>query len=78
MAKFADKLTHVVTTGVDGRYDQVTLIEADTLEEINAATVAFRLGAKANCIDIVDVVGGMQAPRRLGRPAAEVPATEAE
>jgi chlorite dismutase len=77
MAKHADKLTHVVTTGVDGRYDQVTLIEADTLEEINAATVDFRLGAKANYIEIVDVVVGMQAPRRLGRSAAEAATTEA-
>lgn len=64
MAKHADKLTHVVCTGVDGRYDQVTMIEADSLEEIHAAAVDFRLGAKANYIDIVDVVVGMKAPPR--------------
>jgi hypothetical protein len=64
MAKHADKLTHVVTSGLDGRYDQVTMIEADTLEEINAAAVDFRLGAKAGYISVVDVVIGMNAPRR--------------
>ncbi len=64
MAKHADKLTHVVTSGLDGRYDQVTMIEADTLEEINAAAVDFRLGAKAGYISVVDVVIGMKAPRR--------------
>ena len=69
MARHADKLTHVVCTGVDGRYDQVTMIEADTLEEINAAAVDFRLGAKAKYIEIVDVVVGMKAPAR-GRGAA--------
>lgn len=68
MAKHSDKLTHVVCTGVDGRYDQVTMIEADTLEEIHAAAVDSRLGAKANYIDIVDVVVGMEAPPR-GQPA---------
>jgi hypothetical protein len=65
MAKHADKLTHVVCTGLDGRYDQITLIEAETLEEINAAAVDFRLGAKANYIDIVDAAVGMKAPRRI-------------
>lgn len=69
MAKHADKLTHVVCSGLDGRYDQVTMIEADTLEEINAAAVDFRLGAKANYIEIVDVVVGMKAPRRLTKSA---------
>lgn len=71
MAKHADKLTHVVCSGLDGRYDQVTMIEADTLEEINAAAVDFRLGAKAKYIDVVDVVVGMKAPRRAQRAAGE-------
>jgi hypothetical protein len=70
MSKHADKLTHIVCTGVDGRYDQVTMIEADTLEEIHEAAVDFRLGAKAGFIDIVDVVVGMKAPRR-GQRAPE-------
>ena len=69
MAKHADKLTHVVCSGLDARYDQVTMIEADTLEEINAAAVDFRLGAKANYIQITDVVIGMKAPQRGQRPA---------
>jgi hypothetical protein len=64
MSEFADMLTHVVCTGLDARYDQVTIVEADTLEEINAAAVAFRLGAKAKYIQVVDVVIGMKAPRR--------------
>jgi hypothetical protein len=65
MAKHADKLRHVVTTGLDGRYDQITLIEAETLEEINAAAVDFRLGAKAGYIDVVDAAVGMVAPPRV-------------
>jgi hypothetical protein len=36
LAKHAKQLTHVVTSGVDGRYDQVTIVEADSLEEIHA------------------------------------------
>lgn len=67
MSKHADKLSHVVCTGLDARYDQVTVIEADTLEEINAAAVDFRLGAKAKYIQIVDVIVGMKAPRRGDR-----------
>jgi hypothetical protein len=64
LSKHSDKLTHVVVTGLDARYDQVTMIEADTLEEIHAAAVDFRLGAKAKFIEIVDVVIGMKAPPR--------------
>ena len=71
LTKHSDKLTHIVCTGLDVRYDQITLIEADTLEEIHAAAVDFRTGAKAGYIDIVDVAVGMKAPRRgraLRRP----------
>ena len=64
LAKHADKLTHTVTSGLDARYDQVTLIEADSLEEIHNAAVDFRMGAKAAYIEIVDVVVGIKAPRR--------------
>jgi hypothetical protein len=37
----------VVTSGVEGRYDQVTIVEGDSLEEIHAAATEFRMGAKA-------------------------------
>jgi hypothetical protein len=70
LAKHSDKLTHVVCSGVDGRYDQVTMIEADTLEEIHAAAIDFKMGAKARYIDIADVVIGMKAPPR--REATQV------
>lgn len=64
LAKFAKQLTHVVCTGVNADYDQITMVEADTLEEINNAAVAFRLGAKGRYIDIVEIVVGMKAPPR--------------
>jgi chlorite dismutase len=64
LAKHAKQLTHVVTSGVDGRYDQVTIVEADSLEEIHAAATEFRMGAKAQYIEITDVVVGMKAPPR--------------
>jgi chlorite dismutase len=64
LAKFAKKLTHVVTSGVNGRYDQVTIVEADSLEEIHAAATEFRMGAKAQYIEIADIVVGMKAPPR--------------
>lgn len=54
----------MVCTGVNGRYDQVTMVEADTLEEINVAATAFRMGNKARYIEIVDIVVGMKAPPR--------------
>lgn len=64
LAQHSDMLTHVVCSGLDARYDQVTMIEADTLEQIHAAAVDFRLGAKAQYIQIVDSVIGMKAPPR--------------
>jgi hypothetical protein len=64
LEKYADKLTHVVCTGLDGRYDQITVIEADTLEEIHNTAVDFLIGAKAKYIDINDVVVGIKAPPR--------------
>lgn len=64
LTKHSDKLTHIVCSGLDARYDQVTMIEADTLEEIHNAAVDFRMGAKAAYIEVVDVVVGIKAPRR--------------
>jgi hypothetical protein len=71
LTKHSDKLSHVVCTGLDGRYDQITVIEADSLEEIHEAAVDFKMGAKAKFIDITDVVVGIKAPPRRevsGRP----------
>ncbi len=64
LSKFSDLLTHVVCSGLNGRYDQVTIVEADTLEQIHAAATEFRMGAKAQYIDVVDVLVGIKAPPR--------------
>lgn len=64
LSKFSDLLTHVVTSGLNGSYDQITIVEADTLEQIHAATTEFRMGAKAAYIDVVDVIVGIKAPPR--------------
>jgi hypothetical protein len=69
LAQYSHLLTHVVCGGVDARYDQVTLIEADTLEEITAAVAAFKIGAKGQYIDVVDMVAGVKAPPRTLPPA---------
>ena len=64
LAKHAGNLTHILTTGMHSSHDQITMVEADTLEEIYDATMDFKLGAKAAYIDIVDVVVGIKAPPR--------------
>jgi hypothetical protein len=64
LTPYSHLLTHVVSAGLSSRYDQVTIIEADTLEEIHSAGVAFRMGAKAAYIDVVDIVVGIKAPPR--------------
>lgn len=64
LEKFSDLLTHVVTSGLTTKYDQVTIVEADTLEQIHAAATEFRMGAKAQYIEIVDMVVGIKAPPR--------------
>ena len=64
LTPYSHLLTHVVCAGLSSRYDQVTMIEADTLEEIHNAGVAFRMGAKANYIDVNDIVVGIKAPPR--------------
>ena len=69
LKQYSHLLTHVVCGGMDGRYDQITLIEADTLEEINAAYAAFKVGAKGQYIDVVDVSIGVKAPPRPPQPA---------
>lgn len=64
LSKYSDMLSHVVCSGLNGSYDQITIVEADTLEQIHAAATEFRMGAKASYIDIVDVVVGIKAPPR--------------
>lgn len=64
LTKYSENLTHLVTIGTDARYDQVTMIEGDSLEEIYNATADFKLGAKAKYIEIVDTVCGIKAPPR--------------
>jgi len=61
LRKYKSSLTHVVCTGLDGRYDQITMIEADRLEEIHFAATDFKVGGKAKYIDIVDAVVGVKA-----------------
>ena len=64
LAKYSNLLTHIVCGGLDARYDQVTMIEADSLEQIHDAATEFRIGAKGQYIDVVDVVVGVKAPPR--------------
>ena len=64
LSKYSPQLAHIVCTGMDERYDQITIIEADTLEEIHNAAVDFRMGAKAAFIDVVQVIVGIKAPPR--------------
>jgi hypothetical protein len=64
LTKHSSKLTHVICTGIDARYDQITMMEADTLEEIYDAAMDFKLGEKAAYIDVVDVIVGIKAPPR--------------
>lgn len=78
LAKFAKMLTHVVCSGVSGKYDQVTIVEADSLEEIHNAATAFRMGAKSRYIEIADVVIGMKAPPRAVAVRSQQEAAERE
>jgi hypothetical protein len=79
LAKFSDLLTHVVCSGLNGKFDQVTIIEADTLEQIHAAATEFRMGSKARYIEVSDVIVGVKAPpRRHGVRLAEAEAAGTE
>jgi hypothetical protein len=64
LTKHSEKLTHIVCTGLDARYDQITMVQAESLEEIHQAAVDFRMGAKARYIDLADIVVGIKAPPR--------------
>jgi hypothetical protein len=64
LAKHSSQLTHVLTTGMHASHDQITMIEADSLEEIYDAVMDFKMGGKAAYIDIVDMVVGIKAPPR--------------
>jgi hypothetical protein len=60
LTKYKSNLTHVVCSGLDPRYDQITIVEADRLEEIHNATVDFKVGAKSRYIDVIDSVIGIK------------------
>jgi len=64
LTKYSPNLTHLICTGLDARYDQITMMEADTLEEIYDAAMDFKLGQKAQYIDVVDVIVSIKAPPR--------------
>jgi hypothetical protein len=64
LTKYSPQLSHLLCTGLDARYDQITMMEADSLEEIYDAAMDFKLGQKAQYIEIVDVVVGIKAPPR--------------
>jgi hypothetical protein len=64
LSKHSSKLSHILCTGMHATHDQITMMEADTLEEIYDAAMDFKMGQKAAYIDIVDVVVGIKAPPR--------------
>lgn len=64
LGKYSAKLSHVLCTGMNARFDQITIMEADTLEEIYDAAMDFKMGAKAAFIDVVDMTVGIKAPPR--------------
>ncbi len=64
LTAYSPSLTHLLCTGLDARYDQITMMESDTLEEIYDAAMDFKMGQKAQYIDVVDVVVGIKAPPR--------------
>jgi hypothetical protein len=64
LTKHSPGLTHLLCTGIDARYDQITMMEADSLEEIYDAAMDFKLGEKAQYIEVVDVTVGIKAPPR--------------
>jgi hypothetical protein len=75
LVKHSPKLSHVLCTGMNERYDQITIMEADTLEEIYDAAMDFRMGAKAAYIDIVETVVGIKAPPRSQATKSKVSET---
>lgn len=64
LTKHSPQLAHILCTGMDARYDQITMMEADSLEEIYDAAMDFKLGQKAQYIEVVNVVVGIKAPPR--------------
>ena len=66
LSRHSSLLTHVVCNGIDARYDQVTIIEADSLEEIHNAVVDFKMGDKGQYIEVVDALVGLKAPPKSG------------
>jgi hypothetical protein len=46
LVKYTTNLTHVITSGTSVNHDQISIIEADSLEEIYDATMEFRIWAQ--------------------------------
>ncbi len=58
--------SHLITTGFNGAFDQVVIVEGDSLDDIYQAARIFRAGAKARHIELVDVVFGIKVDDRVG------------
>jgi hypothetical protein len=64
LRKFSREITHLVTTGFNGKYDQVLLVESDNLRTIYDAVEAFKLGQKGQHIEILDAVFGIKVENK--------------
>ncbi len=64
LARYSGNIQHLVTTGFNGQYDQVALIEADDLKTIYDAVEAFKLGKKGQHIEVVDAVFGIKVENK--------------
>ena len=74
LTKYAPQLKHIVCSGTTSRYDQITIMEADTLEEIYDATMDFKMGEKAAYIELVEMTVGILAPPRKDARKSKVAA----
>jgi chlorite dismutase len=64
LSRFAKNISHLVTTGFNGEYDQVALIESDDLKTIYDAVEAFKLGKKGQHIEVVNAVFGIKVENK--------------
>ena len=64
LARYSDNISHLVTTGFCGKYDQVILVESDNLKTIHDAAEFFKMGKKGQHIDVVDAVFGIKVANK--------------
>ena len=64
LGQYEDRLTHILTSGFSGKWDQINLLEADDLETLYRMTEDFRFGAKARYIQIVDAAVGIRVDNK--------------